>query len=567
MAGKRRHWKEKNGRFWARVAVPENLQSILKKSELIEPLGGDLRTADRNHAAAVARLQGQIEQANRQIGPKKFSAAPSSTTTQITDAERDDLAWTWFTATLERDAHKRAAMPTQSAIDAELERILQRMETGEADTGRSLIAHFNVYTEYELMAGARHFDANLRRRRLAALETSLASADTRPVDAAVQQYVDEKKIDAPKGSAAWHQLAALICRAEIAALKQTLQHDLGDYTPQALDPVLKPPASPNRALPVVPLKELFYKYIANRQSEGTHLDGGAIWEPPIDSLIKFLGHNDARKLSKDNLIEWRDFLLASGMSSKTVSAKYLAAIRAVLNWASTESHLPTNEALYVRQEVAKKSLSREKGYTTAEAVKILNASIGYKQSESSNPAHRENTHLINAKRWVPLLCAFSGARVTEMTQLRKEDFRAENDRWILRITPEAGSVKTGDYRDVPLHNQVLDLGFIDFLNSMNSGPLFHSVLDPKKILAGARVTSGKISEWLQSSKLVPLGVQPSHGWRHRFKTLSRELGVSDRVVDAIQGHASKTKGDDYGDVTIKARLKVIDAFPYYDLKT
>jgi hypothetical protein len=63
MAAKRRHWKEKGGRFWARISVPKSLQATLGKTELIEALGGDRRAADRNHAAAVARLQSIIAHA------------------------------------------------------------------------------------------------------------------------------------------------------------------------------------------------------------------------------------------------------------------------------------------------------------------------------------------------------------------------------------------------------------------------------------------------------------------------------------------------------------------------
>jgi integrase len=61
-----------------------------------------------------------------------------------------------------------------------------------------------------------------------------------------------------------------------------------------------------------------------------------------------------------------------------------------------------------------------------------------------------------------------------------------------------------------------------------------------------------LSDWLGSLDVVPEGVQPNHGWRHRFKTLGRELGYSDRVVDAICGHAGRTAGDNYGDVTLEA---------------
>jgi integrase len=70
---------------------------------------------------------------------------------------------------------------------------------------------------------------------------------------------------------------------------------------------------------------------------------------------------------------------------------------------------------------------------------------------------------------------------------------------------------------------------------------------------------------LREAGLVPDGVQPSHGWRHRFKTVARELGLSDRTIDAIQGHAGRTAGDNYGDVTLTAKARAIDAFPDYDL--
>ena len=206
---------------------------------------------------------------------------------------------------------------------------------------------------------------------------------------------------------------------------------------------------------------------------GKHRDGGAIWDPVVASLIAFVGHDDARRITKRNLLDWRDSLLASGKAAKTVSDKYLAAVRAVFRWAEQNDRLPTNEAVMVHQEVQRKVRIREVGYTTPEAQEILEASIAYLPASASNPSNRESDHIAAAKRWVPLLCAFTGARVTEMTQLRKEDVRQEGDRWVIRITPDAGSVKTGQYRDVPLHRQVDALGFIEFVKAAKGGPLFH----------------------------------------------------------------------------------------------
>ena len=86
--------------------------------------------------------------------------------------------------------------------------------------------------------------------------------------------------------------------------------------------------------------------------------------------------------------------------------------------------------------------------------------------------------------------------------------------------------------------------------------------DPK---TAARTVAGRISAWLQSLGVVPDGVDPNHAWRHRFKTIAADEGISPRVADAIQGHASKTAGDDYGDVTLRARKAAIDRLPPYNL--
>jgi hypothetical protein len=40
-----------------------------------------------------------------------------------------------------------------------------------------------------------------------------------------------------------------------------------------------------------------------------------------------------------------------------------------------------------------------------------------------------------------------------------------------------------------------------------------------------------------------------------------EAGVSTRVLDAIQGHAARTAGDSYGDVTVKAMAMATELVP------
>ena len=95
--------------------------------------------------------------------------------------------------------------------------------------------------------------------------------------------------------------------------------------------------------------------------------------------------------------------------------------------------------------------------------------------------------------------------------------------------------------------------------------MFHLAKSPDAYLTSAQTTAKRVATWLHDLNLVPKGVQPHYGWRHRFKTQGRDLGMSDRVLDAIQGHPGKKAADDYGDVTITAKLLIIDALPDYCL--
>jgi integrase len=63
-------------------------------------------------------------------------------------------------------------------------------------------------------------------------------------------------------------------------------------------------------------------------------------------------------------------------------------------------------------------------------------------------------------------CAYTGARVGELTQLRAGDVQARHGPagsiWVLHLTPDAGTIKTGRARAVPLHADLVRQGFPEF---------------------------------------------------------------------------------------------------------
>lgn len=522
MAGRLRYFKEQNGHFYTRIAVPKELQLIIGGTQLQESLGSERKAAERLHHSVVARFQTEITEARRKAA--QAGVVTAATCQFPLSPAQIALSHYWRCIAID-EVYRNKEGYASISIDDSRAAVLRMGFSGQL-------------SDVEL---------------------------SDEIGNQVERYRTAGNHDAAKGSNEWREIARALCAAEYEALARAAERDDGDFDGKPSHPILAKATMPEPTLPPVSIETLFSDYIASRQVLGKHLDGGANWNRVITSLTKFLGHKDARKITKRKLLDWRDHLLSSGLSPRTVADVYLACIRAILSWAHENDRLETNEAALVKQEAPKKRQTRERGYTTDEAVALLTASIGYQPAAAKTASTRESKNLTAAKRWLPILCAFTGARVVEMAQLRREDVREEGERWIVRITPEAGSVKTGEYRDVPLHRQVVDLGFAEFVKQAASGPLFHLASRQEKYLQGARTTAGRVSDWLQKRGLVPDGVQPSHGWRHRFKTLGRELGLSDRVIDAIQGHAGRTAGDGYGDVTLAAKLRVIDAMPKYEL--
>jgi integrase len=521
MAGKIRHFKERNGRYSARLVVPKNLREIVGKAELEIQLGPDRRQALARLPGAVAGLQAKIAVAERHAnGGRPVAARYPMTAEEIAVANYNTLI----------------------AFDLEIREHDPRFANAGFDDLR--VAGLRAG-----MAGRLNDDA---------LEDLIGYQ--------IENFRHRGNTDAAKGSTDWRRLAINLCVSEYEALARKVERDEGDFAGRPAHPLIANAQSTDAPHEPVLLPKLLDAYLKNLERQGKGREARKRWTPVFDDLARFVKHKDAARLTKKNLIEWRDKKLET-LAAKTVADVHLASVRAVLAWAVENERLASNPADGVRLRKSKPIRSREKGFRDDEAIEVLKACRAYLPAEAANPSNRESVKITRAKKWASLLCAFTGARVTEITQLRKVDVRKEGDGHVIRITPDAGSVKTAHYRDVPIHQQLVDLGFIDFVQASLDGPLFHNGQGDDDALKSARTSSGRVSNWLQSLGVIPEGVQPNHGWRHRFKTVGEELGVSSRVLDAIQGHAGKTAGDGYGDVTITAKRKVIAQFPRYDLET
>ena len=319
----------------------------------------------------------------------------------------------------------------------------------------------------------------------------------------------------------------------------------GDYSPD-------PEAQSFPALPeakgstgAVSLAALFDGYAKERKLPQSTADQ---WRKHCESFAAFMGADDAGKVSKADVVRWKDALVASGNAPKTINDSKLAALRVAFTWGVNNVRIASNPATGVAVLHRKRAEERMLGFTDAEAATILQAA-----SKETRPI----------TRWLPLLCAASGAHVGEMAQLRAEDIIVQDGIHAMRITAEAGSVKTlGSERIVPIHSTVVSAGFLAFVKG-KSGPLFFNLARRKAEAKKPphKIVAKNVAVWVQG-----LGLEvgrahrkdPSHAWRHRIKTLARAAAINDSVADAIVGHAPDSVAKAYGTVTLATMKEALE---------
>lgn len=219
----------------------------------------------------------------------------------------------------------------------------------------------------------------------------------------------------------------------------------------------------------VPLMEVLDGYFAEQEPAAATVKK---WTTAMKALIKHLGHDDATRVTPDDMVNWKNALLApdeSGAkprSQRTVRHGYLGAVKPVFAWAVANRLIEANPVTGIHIGAPRRIRKRiEKGYTDAEAKTVL---LAARQIDCvSDPSY-----LAFARRWLPWLCAYTGARAGEMAQLRREDVAKTDDGiWFVVITPEAGTQKGGFARKVALHPHLIEQGFIEAVLA-RKGPLF-----------------------------------------------------------------------------------------------
>ncbi|MER9003092.1 MULTISPECIES: DUF6538 domain-containing protein [unclassified Mesorhizobium] len=244
------------------------------------------------------------------------------------------------------------------------------------------------------------------------------------------------------------------------------------------------------------------------------------------SFTAFAKTDDASTITTKLVRDWMEDVLANAQVSNRTVKDMLSSLRTVVQWGREHHpdvfHPLANPVSGVTPPETRSRPSSDLTYTLEEAKRVL---AGARKSTNHNT------------RWLPWLCAYSGARVEEIAGLRREDFFKSGDDWFyhVRAKPNRSIKNSNSERRVPVHPALVDEGLIGFLGKAKLG-----------VRLFTRSPSQDISRFVRGTIKIERDVPPSHGWRHLFEDLCTAAGVSDDARAYITGRGTGTSRDRYG---------------------
>lgn len=333
------------------------------------------------------------------------------------------------------------------------------------------------------------------------------------------------------------------------------------------------------------IMDLYDTYANQRVSEGRKRAATVKQDKKVvERFVEFVGcKRSAASIRKDEVREWRNALSAcpanfrktniydgltvrevaekakslgaKGLSATTVS-KYMSTISPFFAWCVSEGYASANPCDGLRYKPDKHS-NRRPPFDDRQLRMIFSSPL-FSGFDSDGSEHkRGKVRAKDWRYWIPLLCLFTGARIGEIAQLQLQDISEEHGVPIIHIrhNPTAGQqTKSRRSRIVPIHRQLIELGFVDYVkerssqrSTTGSSQLFPELKPNERNEIGA-----KPSRFFRKY-LIRIGLKKgsadgfgAHSFRHTIADKLRSAGYLDNQIAILLGHSLPTTTSGYG---------------------
>ena len=178
--------------------------------------------------------------------------------------------------------------------------------------------------------------------------------------------------------------------------------------------------------------------------------------------------------------------------------------------------------------------------------------------------YRSGSHKKPSEQWIPLIALYSGCRLRECYQLSKNDIKKDLESGVhyFDITPDRDNGKTlktkSSKRKIPIHQQLIQLGFLEYVESVPDGKPIFSEIQSGNIEQLTRY----FSKWFgRYRKKCGVGVEKNdkktfHSFRHLVCNNLKSKEVNIDVIEEIAGHSNKNSSETRNRYTLPYELSI-----------
>lgn len=414
---------------------------------------------------------------------------------------------------------------------------------------------------------------------LVSLQASLASSSypAATADAVCAVFglepseADRSNLQFLKACREWSIATTVIYRDHLQRLEGNIPALEADMPYSSNEP-LEPSGAPRGPLASTVLKPFLADRSAGRALRATTIEA---YKGHMTAFTDVLGDIPVDAVSYDDVTRLRDTLLlmpknrhrvaryrgltadelvqlkvpqAERLQGRTVQ-EILAALRTVFQWLVVKKTITSNpfEGVLVATKSTPHALLTPNDIHAIFSSPLYQPLSSYSTKKTTTQSHW----------WLPLLCLHTGARPSELLQMRLEDVSMIGDVVVAAIINDAATgqqVKTlAGQRLIPIHPALLALGFMEFVvNSRQAGEdrVLHG------IPLGKRKAGDQAGKWWTRYKTSNLSSfvadrKTLYSFRHTFITKAlNEANVPLQYVQQIVGHERSQMGAaksyDYG---------------------
>ncbi|WP_247988148.1 DUF6538 domain-containing protein [Bradyrhizobium sp. 186] len=478
--------KDRHGTYYAQRKVPERLQEALArvlnsekpKQVFLKKSLGTKVLKEANVAATHV-----LADFNRTLASAEALLKQRPEVASITDAQIKLMAEHYYASLLAADEEER-----QEGTGSEP--IFQSVAAQLAAAGLEFNTPFKVGDLPE--AGLSDREVFKREHALAEslpdARSALSKGDITHVRSDAQELLEEFQLNLDSKSQSYRRLGMAVLTARVKALRDIARRNAGDPVetpPFTVGPVSAPASGGT-------LREALegWKKERERPEDGVHE-----YTRAIDMFIEMHGDLPIAGIKRSHASQFRDALrqvpktrsgplLNAGLlelrqwgqehpqapkvSAGTVN-KQLGAMQAIIGWGFRHGLVPDE----VPETDPFKNLRVEGTRSTRDAFDPHGLQAVFDAALFTEHAIPEAGKGATAV-WLPLLAVFMGARQNELASLRVSDIRedAETDTSLMWIAREAAAGKRvksdAGERVVPLHPQIIQLGFLEYVAQRNT---------------------------------------------------------------------------------------------------